>query len=140
VGYWVKINYERSIYLIELESISAFSSEVDNKRITFWLPNSSQPIILSPQNNADAYKQVLEYIKKTTERASKGWWVSISYDRKEFLIDLSQISTFVWEPNGRLSFWLPDSSTNIVINPQTSVDAYQKIHDFIQKTTDHSMP
>ncbi|MDB9513655.1 hypothetical protein PN499_20885 [Kamptonema animale CS-326] len=140
MGYWVKINYERSIYLIELESISAFSSEVDNKRITFWLPNSSQPIILSPQNNADAYKQVLEYIKKTTERASKGWWVSISYDRKEFLIDLSQISTFVWEPNGRLSFWLPDSSTNIVINPQTSVDAYQKIHDFIQKTTDHSMP
>ncbi|MDF0553012.1 hypothetical protein [Kamptonema sp. UHCC 0994] len=140
MGYWVKINYERGIYLIDLESISAFSSEIDNKRITFWLPNSSQPIILIPQNNLDAYKQVLEYVKKTTEKSSKGWWVSINYDRKEFFIDLTRITTFVWEPNGRLSFWLPDSSTNLVINPQTSGEAYQKINDFIQKTTGHSMP
>jgi hypothetical protein len=54
VGYWIKINYDRGIYLIDFESISAFSSEVENKRITFWLPNSSLPIILSPQNNLDA--------------------------------------------------------------------------------------
>ncbi|HLO47145.1 MAG TPA: hypothetical protein VK211_01765 [Kamptonema sp.] len=140
MGYWIKINYERGIYLIDLESISAFSSEIENKRVTFWLPNSSQPIVLNPQNNLDAYKQVLEYIKKTTERASKGWWVTINYDRKEFFIDLSRISTFVWEANGRLSFWLPDSTTNIVINPQSSADSYHKIHEFIQRTTGHSMP
>ena len=140
MGYWVKINYERGIYLIDLESISAFSSEVDNKRITFWLANSSQPIILIPQNNLDAYKQVLEYIKKTTEKSSKGCWISISYDRKDFFIDLTRITTFVWEPNSRLSFWLPDSSIHIVINPQTNGEVYQKISDFIQKTTGHSIP
>ncbi len=140
MGYWIKINYDRGIYLIDLESISAFSSEVENKRITFWLPNSSLPIILSPQNNLDAYKLVLEYIKKTTERASKGWWVTINYDRKEFFIDLTKMTTFVWEPNGRLSFCLPDSAINIIINPQANVEAYQKINEFIQKTTGHSMP
>lgn len=139
MGHWIKINYERGIYLIDLESISAFSSEADSKRITFWLPNSSQPIILNPQSNPEGYKQVLEYIKKTTERPPKGWWVCINYDRKEFFIDLTRVSTFSCELNGRLSFWLPDSTTNIVINPQNS-EAYQKVLDYIQSTTGHTLP
>ncbi|MGE5657064.1 MAG: hypothetical protein ACM37W_10640 [Actinomycetota bacterium] len=138
--YWIKINYERGIYLIDLESISAFSSEPDNKRITFWLPNNSQPIILNPQGNPEAYKQVLEYIRKTSERSSKGWWIAINYDRKEFFIDLNRISAFTFEPNGRLTFWLPDSTTSIVMTPQSNSEAYQKIQDYIEKMTGHSLP
>lgn len=141
MSYWIKINYERSTYVIDLDSISAFSSDPENKRITFWLPNSSQPIILNPQINTDAYIQVLEYLKKTTDRNYyEKSWIKINYDRKEFSIDLTRISTFICESNGRLTFWLPDSTTTIVIHPNSNAEAYQKIQDYINHTTGHSVP
>jgi hypothetical protein len=141
VSYWIKINYERSSYVIDLERISAFSSDPENKRITFWLPNSSQPIILNPQLNTDAYIQVLEYLKKITDRHYyQKSWIKIPYDRKEFSIDLTRISTFICESNGRLSFCLPDSATTIVIHPNSNAEAYQKIQDYINHTTGHSIP
>jgi len=140
VAYWSKFTYEKSTYIIDLDTISAFSSELDNKRITFWLPNSSQPIILNPQGNHEAYKQVLDYLKKTVDRNSKGSWIKIKYDRKEFAIDLSRISSFACEQNGRLiSFFLPDSATNIIIMREGNSDDYQKILDYIKNTTGHSL-
>jgi hypothetical protein len=72
VAYWIKFTYEKNTYLIDLDTIGAFSSELDNKRLTFWLPNSSQPIILIPHANSDTYKQVLDYLKKTIDRNLKG--------------------------------------------------------------------
>jgi hypothetical protein len=141
VAYWSKITYEKNTYIIDLDTISAFSSELDNKRITFWLPNSSQPIILNPQGNHEAYKQVLEYIKKTIDRNSKGSWIKIKYDRKEFAIDLSRISSFACEQNGRLiSFCLPDSATNIILMREGNSDDYQKIQEYIKNMTGHSLP
>jgi hypothetical protein len=141
VSYWIKMNYERSTYVIDLDRISAFSSDPENKRITFWLPNSSQPIILNPQLNTDAYIQVLEYLKKITDRNSyQKSWIKINYDRKEFSIDLTRISTFICESNGRLSFCLPDSATTIIIHPNSNAEAYQKIQDYINHTTGHSVP
>ena len=140
MAYWSKFTYEKSTYIIDLDTISAFSSELDNKRITFWLPNSSQPIILNPQGNHEAYKQVLDYLKKTVDRNSKGSWIKIKYDRKEFAIDLSRISSFACEQNGRLiSFFLPDSATNIIIMREGNSDDYQKILDYIKNTTGHSL-
>ncbi len=140
MAYWSKFTYEKSTYIIDLDTISAFSSELDNKRITFWLPNSSQPIILNPQGNHEAYKQVLDYLKKTIDRNSKGSWIKINYDRKEFAIDLSRISSFACEQNGRLiSFFLPDSATNIIIMREGNSDDYQKILDYIKNTTGHSL-
>jgi hypothetical protein len=139
VAYWIKFAYEKNTYIIDLETVGAFSSELDNKRLTFWLPNSNQPIILNPLGHSDAYKQVLDYLKKTIDRNSKGSWIKINYDRKEFAIDLSRISSFVCEPNGRLSFWLPDSANNIIITRQANADAYQKVHDYIKNTTGQSL-
>ena len=140
MAYWSRITYEKTTYIIDLDTISAFSSELDNKRITFWLPNSSQPIILNPQGNQEAYKQILEYIKKTVERNSKGSWIKVNYDRKEFAIDLSRISSFASEQNGRLiSFCLPDSATNIILMREGNSDDYQKILDYIKNTTGHSL-
>lgn len=140
--YWSKFTYEKSTYIIDLDTISAFSSEPDNKRVTFWLPNSSQPIILNPQGNQEAYKQVLDYLKKTTDRNIKGLWIKLHYDRKEYDIDMSKISSFVCEQNGRLiSFCLPDSATNIVImRGEANSDDYQKIQEYIKNTTGHSLP
>ncbi|MCW6049160.1 hypothetical protein QUB60_24485 [Microcoleus sp. A2-C5] len=141
MAYWSKFTYEKSTYIIDLDTISAFSSELDNKRITFWLPNSSQPIILNPQGNHEAYKQVLEYIKKTIDRNSKGSWIKINYDRKEFAIDLSRISSFACEQNGRLiSFFLPDSATNIILMREGNSDDYLKIQEYIKNMTGHSLP
>ncbi len=138
--YWSKFTYEKSTYIIDLDTISAFSSELDNKRVTFWLPNSSLPIILNPQGNQEAYKQVLDYLKKTIDRNSKGSWIKINYDRKEFAIDLSRISSFICEQNGRLiSFCLPDSATNIILMREGNSDDYQKILDYIKNTTGHSL-
>lgn len=141
VAYWSKITYEKNTYIIDLDTISAFSSEPDNKRITFWLPNSSLPIILNPQGNSEAYKQILDYLKKTIERNSKGSWIKINYDRKEFAIDLSRISSFACEQNGRLiSFCLPDSATNIIIMREGNSDTYVKIQEYIKNITGHSLP
>jgi hypothetical protein len=140
VAYWIKCTYEKNTYLIDLDTIGAFSSELDNKRLTFWLPHSNQPIILSPQANSDTYKQVLDYLKKTIDRNFKDSWVKIHYDRKEFAIDLSRISSFVCEPNGRLSFWLPDSTNTIILTRQGNQDAYQKVNEYIKNTTGQSLP
>ncbi|NJK65827.1 MAG: hypothetical protein HC941_04210 [Microcoleus sp. SU_5_3] len=139
MAYWIKFTYDKNTYIIDLETLGAFSSELENKRLTFWLPNSNQPIILNPLGHADAYKQVLDYLKKTLDRNSKGSWIKINYDRKEFAIDLSRISSFVCEPNGRLSFWLPDSAITIIITRQANPDAYQKVHDYIKNTTGQSL-
>jgi hypothetical protein len=141
VAYWSKIIYDKNTYIIDLDTISAFSSEPDNKRITFWLPNSSLPIILNPQGNYEAYKQILDYLKKTIDRNSKGSWIKINYERKEFAIDLSRISSFACEQNGRLiSFSLPDSATNIIIMREGNSDTYQKIQEYIKNMTGHSLP
>jgi hypothetical protein len=139
VAYWIKFAYDKNTYIIDLDTVSAFSSELDNKRLTFWLPNSHQPIILNPLGHPEAYKQVLDYLKKTIDRNSKGSWSQIHYDRKEFTIDLSRISSFICEPNGRLSFWLPDSAITIIITRQANPDAYQKVHDYIKNTTGQSL-
>ncbi|MEM1169913.1 MAG: hypothetical protein AAGJ08_12745 [Cyanobacteria bacterium P01_H01_bin.35] len=142
MAYWIKINYERSIYLIDLDSITAFSCQ-QNKRITFWLPNSSQPIILNKQNSEHDYQLVLEYIKKKIEIGYQTYnecWAKIIYDRHEWLINLSCITTFAWESNGRITFWLPDSTKDIIINPNSDPEAYKKVSEFINKVTGYSLP
>lgn len=65
-SYWVKILYERNEYIINLDSISSFCHEPSNGRITFWLPNSTLPIIINPVSNPDSYQKVLEYVQNTT--------------------------------------------------------------------------
>ncbi|MCL2923398.1 MAG: hypothetical protein MGF17_01890 [Trichodesmium sp. MAG_R04] len=142
MAYWIKINYERNIYLIDLDSITAFSCQ-PNKRITFWLPNSSQAIILNKQNCEYEYHLVLEYIKKKIEIGYKTHnesWVIIIYDRYEWLINLNCITTFVWEANGRITFWLPDTTKDIVIHPYSNPEAYEKVLKFINQATGNSLP
>lgn len=142
MAYWIKIDYERSKYLIDLDSITAFSCQPNN-RITFWLPNSSQPIILTKQSSQDSYHLVLQYIQKKIDITAQGddnWWVKIIYDRHEWFIDLNCISTFACEPNGRVTFWLPDSTKDIIINPHSNPEAYAKVLEFIQTVTGYSLP
>lgn len=62
---WITLIYERNKYVINLSSISSFCAS-PNGRLTFWLPGSSIPIILSSQTEPEAYNRVIEFIKKHT--------------------------------------------------------------------------
>ncbi|MFH7028063.1 MAG: hypothetical protein ACHBN1_22345 [Heteroscytonema crispum UTEX LB 1556] len=64
-AHWVKINYERNEYVINLNCISSFCQET-NGRITFCLPDGTIPIIINPVSNPDSYSKVMDYIQKTT--------------------------------------------------------------------------
>ncbi len=136
MAYWIKITYERNEYVIDLDRISAFAC-APNGKITFWLPDSAIPIILTQQSNYKNHQQVLEYIQKLAAHSLLGSWIRIIYERNEYLIDLNRISSFCHYPRGKLMFWLPDSSIPIIINSYKDLDTYQKILDYIQRETGH---
>lgn len=137
---WVKIIFERDIYAIDLDRVSAFAS-APNGKITFWLPNSSIPIVLSPQTHSESHQIIQSYIEQRTGYSLGAHWLKMNYDRSEYLIDLNSISTFCCEPNSKkITFWLPDSTTPIVLHPQAHAEAYQQVMDYIEKTTGDSMP
>jgi hypothetical protein len=139
VTYWIKINYDRNVYVIDLNRVSAFAYE-PNGKLKFWLPDNGFPIILNPQGHADAHKRVLTYIEEVKGHAFDDYWVEIFYERNKYLINLKYISAFSSESNGRITFWLPNGAIAIIISPQNSPEDYQKIINYIQQATGHSLP
>ncbi|UKP00385.1 hypothetical protein [Nostoc sp. UHCC 0870] len=138
MAYWVKIIYERKQYVINFDRVNAFCYE-KNGRVTFWLPDSAIPIVINPQNNGEDYQKILDYLDKVTGlEIENAYWVKISYERNEYVINLNCISSFCQEPNGRITFWLPDGTIPIVINPTNNPDSYKKVLQYVQKTTGYS--
>ncbi|MDJ0694393.1 MAG: hypothetical protein QNJ49_02810 [Mastigocoleus sp. MO_167.B18] len=135
MAYWAKIVHERNEYVVNFERVTAFCCEA-NGRVTFWLPDCAIPIVINPLSNPQDYKKVLEYIKRFTELEFENtYWVKIFYDRNEYIINLNCISSFCHEPNGRITFWLPDSTIPIIINPVSNSDSYKKVLEYIHKET-----
>ncbi|MDZ8189533.1 MAG: hypothetical protein RMX96_32435 [Nostoc sp. ChiSLP02] len=133
--YWVKILYERKEYVVNFEHVHAFCYE-RNGRLTFWLPDSAIPIVINPQNNLEDYQKVINYIECVTElELNHAHWVKILYEKNEYVIDLNCISSFCHEPNGRITFWLPDGTIPIVINPVSNPESYQKVVKYVEKAT-----
>lgn len=64
-GFWIKINYDRSEYIIDLSRIQVFSFD-ETQRIVFWLPNASEQMVINPHSNPGAYGRIQDYIYKTT--------------------------------------------------------------------------
>jgi hypothetical protein len=139
VTYWIKISYERNQYVINLDRVSAFVYE-QNGTLKFWLPDNGFPIVLNPQGNPEAHQKVLAYIKDVRGQVFDDYWVEINYERNKYLVNLKCISSFASEPNGRITFWLPDGAIPIVINPQSSKEDYQKVMNYIQRATGHYFP
>lgn len=138
MAYWVKILYDRKEYVINFESVNAFCYE-KNGRVTFWLPDSAIPIVINPQTNSDDYHKILEYLEKVTGlEVENAHWVKINYERNEYVINLNCISSFCQEANGRITFWLPDGTIPIIINPVSNPDSYGKVLDYVQRTTGYS--
>ncbi|MBO9998114.1 MAG: hypothetical protein J7641_03745 [Cyanobacteria bacterium SID2] len=67
MAYWIKINYERDnlVYVVDLDRISAFSLSW-NSRLTLYLTDSDQTLVLTEQSEPDAYQKVMDYIEKHT--------------------------------------------------------------------------
>ncbi|AUT00786.1 hypothetical protein CLI64_10475 [Nostoc sp. CENA543] len=138
MAYWVKVFYERKEYVINFDRVNAFCYE-KNGRVTFWLPDSAIPVVINPQNNLEDYQKILDYIEKVTGlEVENAYWVKILYERNEYVINLNCISSFCQEQNGRITFWLPDGTIPIVINPVNNPESYNKVLQFVQKTTGYS--
>jgi hypothetical protein len=59
----VKLLYDRRDYFINLSAVRAFARQ-SSGRLTFWLPDNGQDIVLHPMVNAEAYQLVSDYIDK----------------------------------------------------------------------------
>ncbi len=138
LAHWVKLNYERQDYIVDIESVSAFVC-APNGRITFWLPDSALPVVLNSQSNPDDYQCLLKYLNTVATSALGSTWLRLLYDRSEYVIDLSRVRCFCHAPNQKLTFWLPDSALPIVLTPQSDPEAYQKVRDFILRRTGHPL-
>ncbi|MDB9375246.1 hypothetical protein [Nodularia sphaerocarpa] len=139
MAYWVKILYDRKQYVVNLDRVNAFCYE-KNSRVTFWLPDSTIPIVLNPQNNSEEYQKLQDYLQYVTGlEIENAYWVEIIYEQKEYIINLTCISSFCQEANGRITFWLPDGTIPIIINPISNPESYQKVLKFVQKSTGYSL-
>jgi hypothetical protein len=139
VAYWVKILYERKEYVVNFDRVNAFCYE-KNGRVTFWLPDCAIPVVINPQNNLPDYQKILQYIERVTGLdLDSAHWVKINYERNQYVINLNCISSFCQESNGRITFWLPDGTIPIIINPVSNPESYQKVLNFVQNTTGYSL-
>jgi hypothetical protein len=135
VAYWVKIQDQRKEYVINLDCVNTFCYE-KNARVTFWLPNSSIPIVINPQSSWEDYQKICDYVEYAQGLdINHAYWVKIIYERKEYIINLNCINSFCHEHNGRLTFWLPDINFPIIINPISNPESYQKIIHYLEKYT-----
>lgn len=137
--YWVKILYERKEYVVNFDRVNAFCYE-KNGRVTFWLPDSAIPIVINPQTNLEDYQKILEYLQYVTKLdINSSYWVKIIYEKNEYVINLHCVSSFCQESNGRITFWLPDGTIPIIINPLSNPDSYQKVLQFVRQETGYSL-
>jgi len=65
VAQWIKITYERNIYVLDLDRVTAFCY-VPNNRISFTLLDGTTTIVVNQQTDADAYQTLVEYVEKRT--------------------------------------------------------------------------
>ncbi|MEH1933153.1 MAG: hypothetical protein V7L14_05390 [Nostoc sp.] len=139
MAYWVRILYERREYVVNFERVHAFCYEV-NGRVTFWLPDSAIPIVIHPQTNLEDYQKILDYLECVTGlKLDHAHWVKIIYEKNEYVINLNCISSFCHEPNGRITFWLPDGTIPIIINPVSNPESYEKVVQYIKEATGYSL-
>ena len=139
MAYWVKIQYQRKEYVINFDRVNTFCYE-NNGRLTFWLPDSFIPIVINPQSNFEDHQKILEYIEHVRGLdLENAYWVKISYNRNEYVINLTCINSFCYEPNGRITFWLPDVTSPIIINPVSNPESYQKVAKYLEKETGYSV-
>ncbi|MEA5617174.1 hypothetical protein VB711_04885 [Cronbergia sp. UHCC 0137] len=135
MAYWEKIQYLRKVYVINFDRINTFCYE-NNGRVTFWLPDCAVPIVVNPVSNLEDYRKIFEYTEylKNAE-LNDAYWVKISYQKNEYIINLNSINSFYYEENGRLTFWLPDITQPFILHPVSNLDSYKTVVKYLQEKT-----
>ena len=139
MAYWIKFSYDRKENIVDLDRVTGFAYE-PNARITFWLPDSSYPIVINPQAHPEVHKTLLSYIEYVTGLAFEAHWIKFDYENKQFLVNLKKIGAFSYETNGRISFWFPEGALAIVIHPDNNPEVYNTILNYIRQSLGISLP
>lgn len=67
------------------------------------------------------------------------YWIKITYERNDYVIDLDRIAAFCHAASGKVSFALPDGNTIVTVTQQNDPDGYERILDYIEKRTGYSL-
>jgi hypothetical protein len=65
VAYWIKLTYDRSTYVIDLDRISAFC-HTPNGRVSFSAFDGELTIVISQHSDPSTYQAILDYVEKRT--------------------------------------------------------------------------
>lgn len=67
------------------------------------------------------------------------YWVRVNYERNEYVVDLDRLSAFACAPNGKITFWLPNSTLPVAINQQSDPDGYRQVLEYVQNVSSNSL-
>lgn len=67
MAYWIRIHQQggKEVHILDLDRVSSFSLYKQSRLTIYWHPQE-QPLILTAQSDPVAYRQVLDYVEKTT--------------------------------------------------------------------------
>jgi hypothetical protein len=138
MAYWIKIEFERHQYVVDLDQISSFICHPQGK-IAFYLPHTSDLIVINVHNRPDDYQQVKSYLYQLTHHSLLGNWIKILYERQEYIIDLQRIASFCYSKQGKISFWLSGMNNPIILTQEADPIGYDKILNFVAQKTGQSL-
>ncbi len=65
MAFWIKLTFDRTIYIIDLDRIAAFCQTATD-RVAFSLPDECTTIVVNQQKDPTTYRAILTYIEQTT--------------------------------------------------------------------------
>jgi hypothetical protein len=65
VAYWIKLTYDRNVYLVDLDLVSAFCY-TRNGRVSFSILDGIVTVVINQQSDPVTYQAILDYVKQTT--------------------------------------------------------------------------
>jgi hypothetical protein len=65
VAFWIKLTYERNIYVVDLDRVAAFCQRA-NGRISFTLPAGQENITITQQADPATYQTLVDYVQKVS--------------------------------------------------------------------------
>jgi hypothetical protein len=134
VSYWVRLQDGRNTYVVDLEQVSAFTF-IEHGRVSFHLPGGVQEMVLTVKSNPEEYRLLLAYVRSISDGAVFGYWLTIKYDRDILVVNLHRIASFCINEAGKISFVIPDSKLEVVLQKAVHEQAYRKVHHYIQQVS-----
>ncbi|NJR50525.1 MAG: hypothetical protein HC780_14110 [Leptolyngbyaceae cyanobacterium CSU_1_3] len=65
MAFWIRLIYERNVYVIDLDRVAAFC-QISKGRISFGLPDGETTIVVHRQTDPESYLALLDYVESRT--------------------------------------------------------------------------